>query len=160
MRPELSRPIALERIDRQPDQTVEASREECSALAVRLKIAGVLAVSAQLKLQRRGDIIMIEGWLTARVVQDCIVTLEPFEQTLDERFEVHLVPAGTEDEEPGPDEIDQIPYTGHVVDLGEVVAEQLALVLDPYPRSPGAELPEQASEGGAFGALAGLRGKA
>jgi hypothetical protein len=33
-----------------------------------------------------------------------------------------------------------------VLDLGEAVAEQLALALDPYPRVPGAELPEIESD--------------
>ena len=33
-----------------------------------------------------------------------------------------------------------------VLDLGEAAAEQLALSLDPYPRAPGAELPEVATE--------------
>jgi hypothetical protein len=28
------------------------------------------------------------------------------------------------------------------IDLGEAVAQQLALALDPYPRAPGAALPE------------------
>jgi hypothetical protein len=57
-----------------------------------------------------------------------------------------------------------------VADLGEAVAEQLALALDPYPRAPGAELPAEAAEAGSeegeatapgpaapFAALAGLR---
>ena len=32
------------------------------------------------------------------------------------------------------------PWSGKVIDVGEAVAEHLALLLDPYPRSPGAEL--------------------
>ncbi len=51
------------------------------------------------------------------------------------------------------------------IDLGEAVAQQLAIALDPYPRAPGAALPEElrAGAGGAraaegpFAALESLK---
>ncbi len=51
------------------------------------------------------------------------------------------------------------------IDLGEAVAQQLALALEPYPRAPGAALPEEpcARTGGAraaegpFAALESLK---
>jgi hypothetical protein len=71
-----------------------------------------------------------------------------------------VLPAGREPAD-GPDDLDEIETENDVVDLGEAVAEQLALALDPYPRAPGAELPPEAvdPEAGAFGALAALRRK-
>jgi hypothetical protein len=41
---------------------------------------------------------------------------------------------------------DEIPYAGDSIDLGAVLAEQLALSLDPYPRKPGAALPPEAAD--------------
>ncbi len=32
------------------------------------------------------------------------------------------------------------PWSGNVIDVGEAVAEHLALALDPYPRATGADL--------------------
>ena len=153
MRPELSRPLSLDRAGRAPSQSVTATPDECAALAARLRIPAVLALSADLELRPAGDVVFAQGRLRARVVQECVVTLEPLEQAIDEPFQVEFVPAGSEADQPDPDEIDQVPYDGGTLDLGELVAEQLALSLDPYPRAPGAELPEAARDGHPFAAL-------
>jgi hypothetical protein len=69
-----------------------------------------------------------------------------------------LLPAGREPAD-GPDDPDEIESADGIADLGEAVAEQLALALDPYPRAPDAELPPEANDeaAGAFAALAALR---
>lgn len=58
-----------------------------------------------------------------------------------------------------PESDDEIPFEGNQIDLGEAAAEQLGLALDPYPRMPGAELPEAEAdvELHPFARLAGLR---
>jgi hypothetical protein len=62
---------------------------------------------------------------------------------------------------PGRQQPDEIPSENGVVDLGEAVAEQLALALDPYPRAPGAAMPEETDDAAAerhpMAALAKLR---
>jgi hypothetical protein len=48
---------------------------------------------------------------------------------------------------------------GETLDLGEALAEQLALALDPYPRAPGASLAaaeDEEDESPARGPFAGL----
>jgi hypothetical protein len=40
------------------------------------------------------------------------------------------------------------PLEGDRIDLGEIVAEELALAIDPYPRAPGAELAAAAPAAG------------
>ena len=65
-----------------------------------------------------------------------------------------------ESDDADPEALDEIPYADGMLDLGEAAAEQLALALDPYPRAPGAALPEIADEAEAhrpFAALASLR---
>ncbi len=120
--------------------TVTASPAECAAIALRLGIVAVLALECRFTLRRgddarRGEIVA-EGDLRARVVQDCVVTLEPFEAPAGETFCVHFVSAGTEIDDVDPEADDEIPYEGDLVDLGEAAVEQLALALDPYPRGP------------------------
>ena len=120
---------------------LEASPDECVALARRMGIPAVLSLRCELRGRRHGDAVDVDGALAARVVQDCVVTAEPFEQDVSERFAVQCVPEGQESGDDDPDSIDQVTYRNNTVDLGELAAEQLALALDPYPRSPGAVLP-------------------
>ena len=97
-----------------------------------------------------------EGWLRARAMRECVVSLELFEAETEEHFAVRFVPAGTESEEADPDSEDEIGYAAGEIDLGEAAVEQFALVLDPWPRKPGAALPAAAAdpEEGPFAALA------
>lgn len=163
MTPELHRPVALDRIG--PNGTevlVEAGPEELPRLAERMGVPGIGALRCRFRLRRVGsEVIEAEGVLRARVTQTCVVTLEEFESEVEEAFTVHFVPEGTEDDDPEPDAVDQIPYSGSALDLGEAAAEQLALALDPYPHKPGAELPQAAGEpeSNPFAALASLRGQ-
>ena len=61
---------------------------------------------------------------------------------------------GCQPEAEGPPE----PVGPQGIDLGEAVAQQLAIALDPYPRAPGAALPEEPrAAGGPFAALKSLK---
>jgi uncharacterized metal-binding protein YceD (DUF177 family) len=163
--PELHRPFAVDRLGVGGEQLVEASAAECAALAVRLRIPAVLALSCRFRLAAApGGVVLAEGAMAARLVRDCVVSLEPFETEVAEEFRLRFVPESSfrEPDEAAlldPDADDEIPYQEAVIDLGEAAAEQLALALDPYPRRPGASLPEDAAEAPAspFAALARLR---
>jgi uncharacterized metal-binding protein YceD (DUF177 family) len=146
---------------------VRADPAACEALAERMNIPAVLECSARFTLRRAGGrAVDAEGWLRAAVVLTCVVTTEPFEQLIDDSFEVRFVPSGTEQAQPDPDSTDEIPYEDGVLALGEAVAEQMALVLPAFPRGPDApdfievaDL-EEGSEGqpaNPFAALAGRR---
>ncbi len=157
---DLSRPAAVDRIGARPTTTiVEADAAERDGVATRLMIPSVHALKCEFTLRRiEGGVIIADGTLEASVEQMCVITLEPFTQAVRDTFQVHFVPSGAEDPDPEPDAIDQIPYDGSAIDLGEAAVEQLALALDPYPRSPGAEMPAAAEETpGPFNALAALR---
>lgn len=146
-KPEFSRPLLLDRLAAgTTQQDIAATPEECTAIAHRLAIPAVLALACRFRL-RRGEAgrIEAEAELRARVVRECVVTLDEFEADADEEFRIAFVPHGTEaDEDPESD--DEIPYQDGVIDLGEAAVEQLALSLDPYPRKPGAALPDEAEE--------------
>lgn len=144
MTPEFHRPTPADRVGANGlDVTVEANAAECAALARRMKLPAVNDLRCSFRLKRlAGPVIQAEGRLHAALVQTCVVTLDDFPATLDESFRVRFVPAGTESDDPDPEADDEIGYAGGVLDLGEAAAQQLALSLDPYPRAPGAELPE------------------
>ena len=126
---------------------VVASPAECVALARRMQISAVLSLKCTFGLRSApNDAFTAAGHLRARIVQTCVVTLEDFEADLEERFTIRFVPAGAQSETIDLESDDEIPYEGDTIDLGEAVAEQLALSLDPYPRAPGAELPPEAED--------------
>ena len=146
---ELHRPVTVGQIGSSGlEREVVATAAECVAIAARLRIPAVAALSCRFRLVALGDgVVAAEGVLAARVTQECVVTSDPFEADLGESFRVRFVP---EERFVEPDEDalldldadDELPYPGNQIDLGEAAVEQPALGLDPYPRNPGATLDE------------------
>jgi uncharacterized metal-binding protein YceD (DUF177 family) len=158
---EFHRPVALDRITTHGlDLTLEANDAECAALAGRMKLPAVHALTCEFHLIHESrDVVLARGYLRARVTHTCVVSLEDFETDVEEGFQVRFVPSGEEADDIDPESDDEIPFEGNQIDLGEAAAEQLGLALDPYPRMPGAELPdaEVGVEPHPFARLAGLR---
>ena len=159
--PEFSRPLPLGLVGPEGRREVlEADEAERAALARRFGIPAVESLRAELRLSPDADgAVRAEGDLRAAVVQTCVVTLEPVPQTVEEPVALRLLPPGREPSDDPDEEADEVPTRHGVADLGEAVAEQLALALDPHPRAPGAALPAEASEPGEhpMAALAKLR---
>jgi uncharacterized metal-binding protein YceD (DUF177 family) len=143
MTPEFSRMLPLSRIGRAgAAMDIAANEAERALLAKRLGIAGIEALRCQFQLHALpGGAIAADGVLTARVIQICVVSLDPFAQDIAESFTLRFVPEASLTASIDPETEDEIPIVGDALDLGEAAAEQLALSLDPYPRSPGAALP-------------------
>jgi hypothetical protein len=148
--PELHRPVPLDRLagpgGRGLAINVEADAAECAAIARRMLIPAVHALSCRFVLtpEPQGR-IAATGALRARVTQTCVVSLEDFPAEVVEDFAVVFVPEDAlTDTGEDPESIDELPYAGGAIDLGEAAVEQLALALDPYPRKPDAVLPEAA----------------
>ncbi len=141
--PELSRPFAIERMGEASSACVEATPAECDAVAARLGIVALASLTCGFQLRRwEGATVQAHGRLRARVRQSCVITNEDFQTDIAEDFEVRFVPDGMESEEIELDAPDEIPYAGAAIDLGEAAVEQLALCLDPFPKKPGAALPD------------------
>jgi uncharacterized metal-binding protein YceD (DUF177 family) len=170
---EFSRPYRLDSLSAAPRSVdIEAGPAERSALADRFGLPSIDALAAEARLSRRGETVEAEGRLRASVTQSCIATDEPVGAEVDEAFRVEFRPppeAGSEEEvELGEEELDVIFYEGGAIDLGEAVAQTLALALDPYPRSQAAEAAleeagvrseeEARAEASPFAVLKGLKG--
>ena len=160
--PEFSRPLPLGLVGPEGRREVlEADEAERAALARRFGIPEVQHLRAELRLRPEPDgAVRAEGRLAAAVVQLCVVTLEPVPQRVEEAVALRLLPAGLEPSDEPDDAADEIATRNGVADLGEAVAEQLALALDPYPRAPDAVMPAEAHDSGGhpLAALAKLRG--
>ncbi|RKF17074.1 DUF177 domain-containing protein [Roseovarius spongiae] len=152
-----------------PDGTArEALTRALDILAIRkLRFEGALAPEG-------GRDWRLDGTLGATVVQPCVVTLEPvttrIEVPVTRRFLADMPDAPQGEDEVEMPEDDTIEPLGATVDLGQIMAEALALALPDYPRAPGVELGETVvAPPGAeplrdadlkpFAGLAALRGK-
>lgn len=143
---ELSRPVPLAALGLEPvEQTVVATEAECGALARRFDLPAINSLRGRVTLARQpGRVIRVSGDLAASVRRICVVTLEPFDQRVEDAFTLYLTDApgvgpGNELDIALDDEETPEPVDGDAVDCGEIVAQQLTLALDPFPRSPEAE---------------------
>lgn len=165
--PEFSRLVEASRL-RPGGERLElaASPAERAAVAARLGLEAVGALTASVQLTPAGaGVVTAEGTIRARVTQICVISLDPFEQTLDVPLRLVFRPGREADlaaeQTVDPEAEDELPYAGGRFDLGESVVETLALSLDPWPRRPGAVLdvppPPDAAPDGPFAALARRR---
>jgi len=156
---ELSRPIARAKIGAGGLTTlVRATAEECAAVAARLDVPAVQSLECLFTLNVEDDGVTVhaQGRLRAEMTRVCVVSAEDFQTPVEEEFEICFVPSGQERDDPDPEQIDEVPYDNDTLDLGEAAIEQLGLVMDPYPRIEGAELPDigDGGEASPFAALA------
>ena len=126
---------------------------------------------ADLDLSRSDRVVEARGTVRAAFVQSCAVSAEDIEVRVDEpvffRFvpETQAEPSADEEIEIDVDDLDEIPYEGSHIDLGEAVAQSLGLAIDPYLTGPSAEAARKAAgigtpeDNGPFAALKGLSRK-
>jgi uncharacterized metal-binding protein YceD (DUF177 family) len=162
MMTEFSWPLVLDDLTRAPfRERLTASPDECVALARRLDILGVSALRAEMKVIRKNSRVYVTGRFEAEVNQMCVLSLEPFDDNItgevEEEFFLTDDPGSIEVEV---DEHSAEPWTADTLDLGEIVVQNLLLILDPYPRASDATLSdldyEPAAEDEASGPVAAL----
>jgi uncharacterized metal-binding protein YceD (DUF177 family) len=162
---EFTRPVEIARLNRGEQQfRIAANAEERAALARRFDLLGLDKLEADVRLAAVvGGLVRLEADLAADVTQACVVTLAPVKARLDESFTLLYGEGGEASEVALDGEAETIePISSGVIDIGEAVAQQLSLALDPFPHAPGAELarreaaPEPAAES-PFKALAKLK---
>lgn len=149
---------------------IVADETECRAIADRLGLLDLDRLEAHAVLSREGQKIRASGRLKASLDQPCVATGEPVPAHVDEAFDLMFVPEPTgsdadEELELGEGDLDTIFHDGSAIDLGGAITDTLALALDPYPRSAGADaalkeagvLTEE--EASPFAALAALKEK-
>jgi uncharacterized metal-binding protein YceD (DUF177 family) len=150
---EFPRPLVLEPW---PDAGIavelSADPEERRALARRFGLLELRSLRVTGRLERGDDSreLRFQGWLEADAVQACVATLEPvpalIRQPVERRYRRAEPGAGQGTAGPthhvwvlDEDEVEVDVVTGRTIDLGEAMAEELALALDPYPRAADAD---------------------
>ena len=151
-----------ERLDLVADET------ERTSIGKRLRLMSLQRLEAHAKLARTGQIVRAEGRIVAALDQSCVVTGEPVTAHVDEPFAILFVPEPPTNSPDGETELgeadcDTVFYESAAIDLGTAIADTLALNIDLFPRSAGADAAlkeagimseEQASP---FAVLAGLK---
>jgi uncharacterized metal-binding protein YceD (DUF177 family) len=135
--------LRLDRIGDGERLDLTADEEERNAIARRLGLGALSCLEAHAALSRDGEIVRARGRLAAALEQSCVVTNEAVPAHVDEPFELVFMPepetAGEEEIELGGGDLDVVFHDGLEIDLGTAIADTLALSLNPYPRSAGAE---------------------
>ncbi|MET0137735.1 MAG: DUF177 domain-containing protein [Sphingobium sp.] len=162
--PEFSRPVRIDQIglDARP-QSITADEAERLALTRRFRLRAIDLLEADYRLVPDGTGWMATGTVRAKAVQACAATAQDVPESIAAAFSIRFTregdPAGDEIEL-SEEDCDVMPVEDERIDMGEAVAQTLALNLDPYPRSPNADrvLKEMGvKQEGEAGALAGLR---
>lgn len=133
---EFSRPLQVDRVPALGShERLAADEKECAALAKRFDLPRIHSLGGLLKMVPwRGGGLKITGTLNANVDQVSVISLETFTSDLEFAIERYFLSprAG----QPTAEEDIDIIENGSV-DLGEILAESMALELDPYPRREG-----------------------
>ena len=166
--PEFSRMIDRRHLKAAPVELV-ATEAECAALATRFAIVRIDSLAATLDLVADGEAVDVTGTLRADIIQPCAVSGEDLAVKIRENVTFRFVPElaeGAPEEEITLDSpiLDEIEYGGSTFDLGEAVAQSLALAIDPFLTGPDAEaarakhgLSDEGPKGALAEALAGLK---
>ena len=141
--PEFSRPIDVRQAEGKAAH-LEASEAERRALAARFDLVAIERLEADITLDRKDRVVEAQGTLSADIVQSCAVSAEDLSVAVREKVRFRFVPEArhaTPDEEVelDADDCDEIEYAGSQFDLGEAVAQSLALAIDPFLTGPQAD---------------------
>jgi hypothetical protein len=138
---------------------IEADDRQREALAQAHGLVSVERFRAELLVsQWKRNGVKVSGRVEADITQECVVTLEPLQASIDEPVEGLFLPEDSKlgrlgfdeggeihiDVE-GPDSPDT--FSGDTIDVGALAEEFFGLGIDPYPRKPGAELPTGGKDG-------------
>jgi hypothetical protein len=148
------------------DFVADASTRAAVAVVAGLRELPRLEASFDVTRRDAGG-LHVAGQVSATVGQNCVVTLEPLTNEIEEAIALDFVqqqpPAAEQDDsETRPRDVQlngPEPLVGGTVDLGALATEFLILGLDPYPRKPGAvfEAPKDSSaDAGPFAVLGKL----
>jgi uncharacterized metal-binding protein YceD (DUF177 family) len=144
--PEFSRLVPLPRPGAAVVYPIAANAAERAALAGRFDLVALDGLTAEVRLSQDAAGTRLTARLTADVMLLCSITLEPFPSRIEDSFTLIYRQDAPEDELLDALAEDYEILEGSEIDIGEAVAQQLSLSLDPFPRAPGAEIPAFAAD--------------
>lgn len=124
---------------------LSADEEQRRRIAKRLKILSVEKLEGELRVAVTKRLIQIEGAVVATLERECVASLEPMIEPVNEAFAIDFLrmsAQGPGREETGPADEDfwdspEI-HESDQMDLGELLVQQLSLAMSQFPRKDGA----------------------
>jgi uncharacterized metal-binding protein YceD (DUF177 family) len=144
--PEFSRRIDGLRLNPGGGQyEISATPEERTALAKRFDLLGLARLEAKVRLTpMAGGYYRLAADFAAQLTQACAITAEPVPALVTESFTLTYGPTEESSEIVLDGSAEPVePLDDGMIDIGEAVAQQLSLSLDPFPRAPDAALEEE-----------------
>jgi uncharacterized metal-binding protein YceD (DUF177 family) len=140
---EFSRTLIVDRVPRKGSHEVFAAEpKECVALSKRFSLPALHSLKAHLiAMPWRGGGLKVTGDVTIDMEQVSVISLERFSKTQKFKVERYFLPEKMI-VDAAEDDVD--PIENGEIDLGEIVAETVALELDPYPRKQGEAYADEA----------------
>ncbi len=138
---ELSHVARLDEITNTASTVVlDANARECASLAARFDLPYVHSLSAEIiyRRARSGQMIRVEGRISAAYGQLCSATQAPMAMTMEEEFQTEYTLSAWE--KVSEFDLDQPEVlTDDFIDLGEIAAQYFGLAIDPWARRAGVE---------------------
>ena len=138
-----SYPLKLEyMIQAEKTYRLKAGVKECAAIAEVMKVPAVKSFEAEMTVQfhKKECLIDVFGRIKAEVEQTSVVSLENFDKMYESEFSLAVDTKMTSEEqaelERQGEDVPDILDNGQI-DLAAMAMEQLALVLDDFPRKEG-----------------------
>ena len=149
--------------------SLSAKIPERAALAKRFGLMALDRLDSKLVLKVDKGAVILTGQMVAHYTQPCVASGEPVPDSRNEAIAIRFVePVHFDPDaeiELDADECDTVEFDGQSIDVAEAIAQSLGLSLNPYPRSPSADLVLKAAgigdevKTGPFAGLAALKDK-
>ncbi len=125
---------------------ISAKPEERAALAKRFDLLALDRLEAKVRLTpMSGGYYRLAAEFEAQLTQACAITAEPVPALVTESFTLTYGPVEESTEIVLDGDTEPVePLDDGMIDMGEAVAQQLSLSLDPFPRAPNVTLEEEA----------------
>ena len=141
-----SHPVAVATLHGETHLKLEPDAAARVAIARFLDLDGVERLTTHFVVTHANNgLVTVAGTIEGLVRPVCVLSLEPFDQAIDEKVELRFAPEAlvekmtkraeeNEDEDFEPPDV----IENGAIDFGALTTEFLALSLDPYPKKPGA----------------------
>ena len=139
------------------------SETDRSSIATRLQIQGINELRGKVHVKKTQSGFSLRGDFQAKLIRECVASLESMEEEISHTISAEFLQKRPEGiDEMSEEERSILPdiHEEKTLDLEEFIVQELSLLMDPFPRKPGAEaLIDEfgvAPESSPFDALAAL----
>ena len=112
-----------------------ATPDQCAKIAERFEIPSVKNLNCHVSVAIEGDLIRVTGHIKSTLARVCVASLDVFDEFLDTDFEA-LFSENIPMIKDGEMKDDVEPLDRGRLDVFEIVAEQVGLNMNPFPRKP------------------------